>query len=518
MIIENLLKSGVFRHPVTDVQLLETHISYVVLTGDFAYKIKKTCKFSFVDYSTLELRHHFCLKELEFNRRLAADLYLDVVPIYEDDDGSLRVEDSSLCSRETSTPIEYAVKMRQFPQQSILSSRVDHHELTQDSVEQFGKDVALFHESVEPADENLECIKPHHIRQDAVDNIQVLQEGLPRDSKFQAHLVSLRQWTENEFELRSAAFAARIQNGFVRRCHGDMHLNNLIQFNGKVLAFDCIEFNEEFQWIDVFSDLAFPFMDFIAKGRSDLTWRLLNAYLQARNDWFGLEVLRFYAVYRSLVRAKVLWIGASKHMSPRIGHSSRSDAKPWEPYITTALNLAYPPLTRLAITHGLSGSGKSTRAIEYVDVQGGLRIRSDIERKRSSEPFRSLDMYSRASRDHIYDRLYELTRMLLSWRYTVVVDATFLKLAWRQRFRELALAQQVPFEILSCEAPLQELERRIADRKGDASDATIPVIRDQLMECEPLNEIERTHILGPPLPQGTGKSAGARGSVAKGGS
>jgi uncharacterized protein len=494
MNITNLLKPDVFPHPVTEVKLLETHISYVVLTGDYAYKIKKRCKFNFVDYSTLDLRHHFCLKELEYNRRLAPELYLEVVPIYEKENGSLRVAASPEVSPGSAQPIEYAVKMRQFPQEIILSARVDHHELTAASVDQFAKDVARFHDEIERVAPELECIQPNRIRQDAIDNIVALQAGLSQDARSHSLLMSLLDWTEREFDLRKRAFQSRIERGFVRRCHGDMHLNNLIQLQGRVLAFDCIEFNEEFQWIDVLSDLAFPFMDFVAKGRSDLAWRLLNAYLEARDDWLGLEVLRFYAVYRALVRAKVHWMAAPKRLTSgcRIGVDPQPG--PWEPYIKTAVSLAFPAPPRLTITYGLSGSGKSTKAMKSVEKQGGLRIRSDVERNRVSKSSSTHRKYAQESKDQIYVHLCELSRLLLSWNYNVIVDATFLKHAWRQRFRELAENMQVAFELLACEAPIDELERRIANRRSDASEATMAVLHQQLAENEPLTERELAHV------------------------
>jgi aminoglycoside phosphotransferase family enzyme/predicted kinase len=494
MDVSQLLKPEAYPHPVSGLRMLETHISWVLLTGEYAYKLKKPCQYSFVDYSTRELRHHFCLKEIEYNRRLAAELYLGVVPIYRSETGSLRIgglDDASLDSPE---PIDYAVMMKQFPQDSILSARVDHHELTPESVDQLGRDIAEFHDSIERVDPNLECVQLVHIRQCAIDNIAMLQSGLSRDSHLQPVLASLLLWTEEEFNQRKPVFARRLRDGFVRRCHGDMHLNNLIQLNGTVMAFDCVEFNEEFQWIDVLSDLAFPVMDFIAKGRSDLAWRLFNAYLETRQDWLGLEAFRFYAVYRALVRAKVTWLDASQH-GATTGQASNSQAlNLWAQYIETATRLAFPPQCRLAITHGFSGSGKSTRALAYIAKQGGLRIRSDIERKRIVRDGEREDLYTPISRERIYDEILDLARHLLTWHYTVVVDATFLNRPLRHRFHTLAENLRVPFDILSCEAPTEELERRIEHRLRDPSDATVDVLHQQLENSDPLSDAERAMV------------------------
>jgi uncharacterized protein len=495
-----LLKPEVYPHSVRELVLLETHISWVILTGDFAYKIKKPCKFNFVDYSTLELRHGYCLKELEYNRRLAAQLYLDVVPICENTDGSLQIKDSVFEREAECEPIEYAVKMKQFPQDAILTSRVAHHELTPDAIEEFGEDLARFHESIESVNPSLECVQSSHIRQDAIDNILTLKDGLPRDSNLQPILDSLTNWTEEEFVRREPIFQSRLLNGDVRRCHGDMHLNNLIQIDRKVMAFDCIEFNEEFQWIDVLSDVAFPVMDFMTKGRTDLAWRLLNAYLEVREDWRGLEVFRFYAVYRALVRAKVTWLDPSKHVSMGMHHGALSETGPWEQYIHTAARLAFPKPCKLAITYGLSGSGKSRKALEYVAERGSLLVRSDIERKRILKSLEPSNPYSVASRERVYERLYHLAKLLLGWNYSVVVDATFLKQEMRHKFQSLASNMHAPLDIIACEASIEELERRILQRQGDASDATLDVLQGQLAENEPLTDAERSMVIEKGIP------------------
>ncbi len=489
-----LLRPEVYPHPVGEIKLLETHISWVLLTGDFAYKIKKPCKFSFVDYSTLEFRHGFCLRELEYNRRLGSDIYLDVVPILVTPDGAIRIGKSIDDGEVADVRIEYAVKMKQFPQEAILTSRIEHHELTAESIEIFGGEMARVHDSLESADPSLECVQLTHIRQDALDNIKLLKDALPPSSNLQSVLDTLETWTEDEFARREMVFRMRLDNGYVRRCHGDMHLNNLIQVDSKVMAFDCIEFNEEFQWVDVLSDLAFPVMDFFAKGRSDLAWSLLNGYLEAREDWYGLEVFRFYAVYRAMVRAKVTWLDQSKHIRRSDDASMHDETGPWEQYIDTAVRLAFPEPARLAITHGLSGSGKSRQALSYVSKYGGLRIRSDIERKRMTKKLNTEEAYSMAARERVYERLYVLAKLFLGWNYSTVVDATFLKREVRERFQDLASSLQVPMEIIVCEASLEELERRIRLRRGDPSEATLDVLHRQLDEIEELTDEERLMV------------------------
>ncbi len=485
-----LMKPKVYPHKVGDFRLLETHISWVVLTGDFAYKIKKQCRFSFVDYSTLALRREFCFKELEYNRRLAAAIYMDVVPIFMLKDGELRVGGSVDVDRFDEKPIEYAVKMKQFSQNAILSARIKHHELTTAAVDQLGSDLACFHDSCERAGPDRKCVDTHRILHEARENIQTLNKALPNESTQKPILENLLRWTEKEFAFRAKAFEARLAEGFVRRCHGDMHLNNLVQLDEKIFAFDCIEFNEDFQWIDVMSDLAFPVMDFMAKARPDLGWSLLNSYLEGREDWSGLEIFRFYAVYRAMVRAKVMWLDQSQHGVREFGNAVES----WDEYIQVASRIAFPAPSRLAITYGLSGSGKSTRAKAYALKEGAVRLRSDVERRRIAG-LNPRDRYSPEAREFTYDRLWELAKQLLKNGYSVVVDATFLDSRLRRKFGALAASLSIPFEIIACDASVDELERRIKLRTDDASEANLTVLHRQLEEIQPLSDEERLAVV-----------------------
>ena len=561
----NLLNSAAFPHPVAHPKLLETHISWVVLTGSFAYKIKKPCRFDFVDYSQLSLRHHFCQLELQLNRRLAAELYLGVVPIIALPNGQLQFGDIDQTTTELGSIVEYAVKMIEFPQDAILAQRLNQTELPSAAIDRLATGIARFHDSIEVVDPQLECVQLPHIRQDALDNFELLQRELPVDHECQTLLKKLKEWTEQEFARCHSVFADRLNRGFVRRCHGDMHLNNLVMVDGKLFAFDCIEFNEEFQWIDVISDLAFPLMDFIAAGRSDLGWRLLNVYLETREDWFGIELLRFYSVYRAMVRAKVQWLNSCSSLALLASNQEAPDSnesnvtKPhlptWQVYLSTAKRIAFNHYYReshkpedfqslhgsrdegrevdedfgksdhgdrggrggrLAITFGVAGSGKSTRAMEYIQQYGGIRLRSDIERTRieigdhsfasspGTEDVKGTDRqttghdgpvgnerYSAISRAAVYQRLYELADWLLKQDYTVVVDATFLLRHDRQRFQQLAEKHQVSFRILSCQAPQDELVRRIESRTNDPSEATRDVLFQQLTIQEPLTNEEQ---------------------------
>ncbi len=505
-LIDRLMDPGAFPHRVEQLELKETHISWVILTGPFAYKIKKPVKFAFVDYSNSGSRAAFCRQELRLNRRFAPDLYLCVVAIYERD-GKLRVGseqeiDAADCS--SMQPIEYAVKMRQFPQNAIVAAHLRDHSLTGHLIDQFANKLLTFHQSIELAAPTLPCVQTDRIRADAMDNLSLLSEEID-DSSRRVVLDRLAVWTANQFDELQAAFRRRLQAGFVRRCHGDMHLKNVIYFEGRLIPFDGIEFNEEFQWIDVLSELAFPVMDFVARQRPDLGWRLLNAYLEGGGDYPGLEVLRFYLVYRAMVRAKVTWLNphnrqAECTVSER--HANRAVdrfAGPWDKYLATAEYFAFGLRPTLAIMHGFSGSGKSTVALQRLQRHGGIRIRSDVERNRLAASLDSDVKYARQTSDHVYRRMLEQARVAIRAGFPTIVDATFLRRSCRHWFQQLARELNVDFFIVQCEAPLEVLHNRLKSRGPDPSEATGSVLDWQIRSHDPLTQEELTHVVSQPL-------------------
>jgi predicted kinase len=273
-------------------------------------------------------------------------------------------------------------------------------------------------------------------------------------------------------------------------------LKNIILIDGRLQAFDGIEFNEEFQWIDVLSEIAFPVMDFVARGRRDLGWRLLNAYLESSGEYEALDVLRFYLVYRAMVRAKVTWLNPSNHSRTTRDHEAQTHpgdpllAGPWDKYLDAASYFAFELAPQLSLMYGFSGSGKSTRAIEVLEQQGGVRIRSDVERNRLSVKFKARDKYSEEMNDWVFEHLLGLAKAALQAGIPVIVDATFLKLKRRTPFQSLADDLKVDFEILACDAPYEELCRRLQNRSHDPSEATIEVLNNQMKTHDPLTTDE----------------------------
>lgn len=479
-LIAALHRAGCYPHPVRDVRMLETHISWVLLTGDWAYKIKKPVNLGFLDFSTLEARRHFCEEELRLNRRLAPQIYETVVEIRGTPDAP-RVEGGG-------PVLEYAVKMREFPQAALASSMLARGELTPRYVDQLAETIAAFHMRAERADEASPFGAPDAVLAVALQNFEQL---LPRvtGAADRNTLQSLRAWTEREFSARKKALAARRREGSVRECHGDLHLRNIVVLDGRPVAFDCIEFNDQLRWIDVMSEAAFLLMDLEDRGRRDLAWRFLNAYLEATGDYPGLGVLRFHLVYRALVRAKV---HALRARQPHIEDAERLrlDGVVRE-YLGLAARFAAPPASALIITHGVSGSGKTSATQSLLGRLGAVRVRSDIERKRlhgfpalahsGSGP--GTGIYTSAATAVTYDRLLLLARLIVAAGFPAVVDAAFLQRSERDAFRALASTLHVPFLILAFDAPEALLRERVAQRLGsaaDASEADLAVLERQL--------------------------------------
>ena len=485
-----LLDPACYPHPVAGVRVLETHISWVLLTGEYAYKIKKPVDLGFLDFSTLELRRHYCEEELRLNRRLAPELYLDLV--------ELRGTPRWPRIGGEGPVLEVAIRMREFPQESLASRALARGAFGAAEVDALAALIARFHAGAPLARASERHGAPEAVLSAALQNFEQMLpriKAAPEDRALRA----LRRWTEHEFAARSAAFAARKHQGFVRECHGDLHLGNIVVLDGRPVPFDCIEFNAELRWIDVMNEAAFLAMDLQDRGRGDLGWRFLNRYLEATGDYAGLAVLRFYLVYRALVRAKVhllrsLQPGLLRAEKARLARASRG-------YVELAGQLAAPGRAALILAHGLSGCGKTTMTQPLAEALGAVRVRSDLERKRAQglAPLTSSGsgvgsgLYSAVVNAATYRRLGELAQEALRAGFPVVVDAAGLKRAEREAFRAIAERFGVPFTILDFHAPLDVLRARIAQRlarANDASEADLAVLEHQLAAREPLTPAE----------------------------
>ncbi len=493
-LIESLRTADPYDHDVGDVRMLQTHISWILLTGPFAYKIKKPVDLGFVDYTDLERREHFCREEIRLNQRLAPDLYRSVVPITGSPEAPRMDGDGE--------PFEYAVKMVQFDQEDLLSRKLERGELTADPLDELGRIAADFHDRIPVADPEDGYATPEAIRRETVANFddplqQVEDPGL-RD-----RLESLREWSRTTHERLEDRFSERLRDGYVRECHGDMHLENMLMYEGRPTIFDCIEFNDDFRWIDVMNEVAFVLMDLESRDRPDLAARFLDRYLRESGDYGGLDTLRYYKAYRAMVRVKVNFLQLKTADLSQEEKTATKEA--FERYLSLAESYRDAPPPRLIITHGLSGSGKTTVTGRLLEALGAVRLRSDVERKRLAglDPDEAsgsdLDegLYSAGMTDRTYERLRELAGTVLSAGYPTIVDATFLDRERRRALRELADRREVPFRIVSCRAPEDVLRERVArrDEEASVSEAGVDVLENQLEDRDPLGDDEREHAI-----------------------
>ena len=494
-LIQALTDRSVYEHPTTEITVLQTHISWVVLTGPYTYKIKKPVNLGFVDFSTLAKRHFFCQEELRLNRRLAPQLYLEVVALYGTPERPH--------FHGQGAPIEYAVKMAQFAQETLLSHLIAVGQLQVSHIDRLAHEVSAFHARIATADPLSHFGSPEMIYQPMQENFQHLFDTID-DPVRQAHARALEAWSQRTFAARRPTFVARKQGGFVRECHGDMHLGNMILRDDEIVIFDCLEFNEDLRWLDVASDVAFLIMDLEDRGRPDLGHRFLNSYLEATGDYGLLVLLPFYLMYRATVRAKVAGIRLGQsHLSPEEVAQARVA---FGSYFDLAEQYSRPSRARLWITHGLSGSGKTFATQHLVEAIGAIRIRSDVERKRlfglapleRSTDRSDLNLYAPDATQRTYTQLAQLATRVVEAGFTVVVDATFLKRAQRDAFRHLAVQLNVPFAILELRAQAETLRRRVVQRSAqadDASEADLAVLHRQFAALEPLTAEEQASTL-----------------------
>lgn len=483
-----------YDHPVERVTLVETHISWVLLTGHYAYKIKKPVDLGFLDFSTLDKRRRFCEEELRLNRRLAPEIYLAVVPI--------TGTPTNPVLGGAGMPIEYAVQMREFPQKAQLDRVLARGELKSGHIDDLASRLAEFHRHAAVAGPDSPFGTPERVWHPVNENFEQIRARISETER--PPLERLEHWSQTTFEQLKKGFAARKRDGFVRECHGDAHLANMMLLDGRVVPFDCLEFNDNLRWIDVLNEVAFTVMDLADRGQEGYARRLLNAYLEHTGDYAGLALLRFYQVYRALVRAKVAAIrlrqaDLSGVERERIGNSYRG-------YIDLAERYTHPTQPALMVAHGLSGTGKTTLTQALVERLGAVRVRSDVERKRlhglaptaRSGSALNEGLYTAEAGARTYDRLAELARAIISAGHTVILDATFLRRVQRDRIHALAEELRVPFLILAFEASETTLRERVVlrERTGvDASEAGLAVLEQQLASAEPLTAGEQTHAL-----------------------
>lgn len=492
------LRDAAIARGEADVQLLQTHISWILLAGDFAYKFKKPLKLDFLDFSTLAQRHAACQEELRINRRTAPDLYLDVLPIT----GSVQAPRIGGHIDDQSPPLEWAVRMRRFPAHALMADLVARGELAAAHVDALARTIATFQAQAAVASASSPWGRPADLSQLAQDNFTTLLApgGLPAARE---PLQQLQQWTREQSQRLAPLMEARRAAGHVREGHGDLHLGNLLWLHGQPVLFDAIEFNPALRWLDTGCDIAFLFMDLYAHGLPALAWRFFNVWLERTGDYGALPRLPYDAVYRALVRAKV----AALRVDSDGGDAAHAALAQQEVlrYIHLAADLARPRQPWLVLTHGVSGSGKSSQSQGLIEQHGLVRVRADVERKRlfgllseASSASISGGIYTRSASDQTFACLLDVARTALQAGQPVLVDATFIQRERRTPFIELAQQLGAPWCILSFNAPEHVLRERVRQRQacgGDASEAGEAVLSDQLAHIDSFTADEQAHVL-----------------------
>ncbi|MEN9229702.1 MAG: AAA family ATPase [Thermostichus sp. DG02_5_bins_236] len=469
-LIQAMLDPAFYPHAVqAPIQLIQTHISYILLTGDYAYKVKKPLNFGFLNFTSLEQRHHFCQEELRMNQRGAPGIYLEVLPITQSN-GQFQLNGSP----ESGECVEYTLKMRQFPQESLLSNLFARGELTSALMEELGRVVAAFHAQTETNDYIRSFGQPERVREAFDENYQQTQRYIGGPQTAQQYQET-QAYTDRFFAQRPDLFQQRLEQDRIRECHGDLHLGNICFWEGKLLLFDCIEFNESFRFVDVMYDISYTVMDLDARHRPDLGNVYLNTYLEETGDWEGLKVLPIYLNRQAYVRAKVTSFLLD---DPTATEEIKAEAcKTAAQYYRLAWNYTRPKQGQIILMSGLSGSGKSTVARYLARQLNAIHIRSDAVRKHlAGIPLRERggpEIYTPEMTAKTYRRLVQLGTDLALEGYTVILDAKFDRQDLRGMAIAQAQAQGIPLHILHCYAPTTTLQERLQRRASSQTCAEV---------------------------------------------
>jgi uncharacterized protein len=475
-VLDFMGRPGSYEPPPATVERVDTHASAVFLAGAYAYKVKRAVKYPFLDFSTLERRRAACLNELRVNRRTAAQLYLEVLPVTIGESGDFRLGGKG-------NAVEWVLKMRRFDQAKLFDRMAVEGRLDLAAMPRLAEAIATFHESADRVLAPDRAVRPlADVLRDNAAAFAADAGTVPPDAAKAVARIS-----RDRLAALSPLLTARAHGGYVRHCHGDLHLRNIVEIGGAPVLFDAIEFDDRLATVDVLYDLAFLLMDLGKRGLARHANALLNAYLDEEggtSNLVGLAALPLFLSMRAAIRAKVEMLRAGMALQAH-ANAAREEARA---YVALAQNFLAPAGPRLIAIGGLSGSGKSAvaRAIapSIGAFPGAVHVRSDVERKRLFGVAPSDRLPASAYAPDISDRVYAMCRkralMALEGGQAVIVDAVHAKKEERDALAVLAAQNGVPFTGLWLEAPARLMRERVAARTGDVSDATAEVIDVQL--------------------------------------
>jgi aminoglycoside phosphotransferase family enzyme/predicted kinase len=456
---------------------VDTHGAVVFLSGERAYKLKRAVKFPYMDFSTRGRRAAMCAAEIDINRRLAPEVYLGVAPVRRGRDGRLVLGEPGEPGAEA---VDWLVVMRRFDEEGLLDRMAVRGALTPELMTALGARVARFHGGLPAITEGFSG--PDDYRHSVAADVRQMREAGERLDPPTSE--ALAEAMPRALEPFVDLVARRQSAGAVRRCHGDLHLRNIVLLGGEPVPFDAIEFSDKIANIDVLYDLAFTLMDLSRQGLGVLANRLLNEWLwriadvpAAPHDE-ALALLPLFLSRRASIRA---------YVDSAATAISGADNAPARAYQRAALAFLRPPPPRLLAVGGLSGSGKTTLALKLAPeigrTPGAVVVRSDVERKRLSgiglNERMPVGSYTPDFSARVYATLLERAERILRTGHSVVLDAVFAREDERRAAEALAARVGVPFEGIWLDVPKDVAQARVAARKGDASDATPEVVERQ---------------------------------------
>lgn len=490
-----LLEPAAYPHAVHGaVRLIETHISWVFLTGEFAYKVKRPVCFPFVDLRSPERRAFFCAEELRLNLRFAPELYVRVCRIARDG-GRTRIDGAGEL-------IDHAVCMRQFRVADELAALLAGGALDSAALAVFGRELAQAHEALPrcAADQpfgraaSVGALLARNLEECAQAAEPLGSAAAIRDlgPACRARSAAAERWLES-----------RRNAGRVRECHGDLHAGNIARYRGRLLAFDCLEFEPAFRWIDVAEEIACLYMDLLARRSDAHAQAFLGGWLFESGDYGACRLLPLYGAHRALVRAKVAALRAADAADPPARAASGAEHGR---YLECARELLAPRHPQLIVMCGLSGSAKTWLAERLAPALRAVHLRSDIERKRlagltaqqRSGAKLGEGLYGAAMTAATYARLRECAAAALGGGLSVIVDATCQTRAQRAQLGSLGTDCAATVRVVFCHAPQEVLEQRIASRARqatDASEADRSVLALQQARFEPIGAAERLEVI-----------------------
>jgi aminoglycoside phosphotransferase family enzyme/predicted kinase len=458
------------------VERIETHASVVFLAGRFAYKVKRSVKYPFLDFSSLEKRRLALLNELRINTRTAPQLYLEVIPVTIRENGIFRLGGG------TGQLIEWVLVMRRFEQQNLFDKLAQTGNLSGNHMRRLAETIADFHARADRLLTPAQAVLPlQEILRD-YEAALIGNRGVfpPEEAK------ALARSSDERLAALSPLLRSRAKGGYVRHCHGDLHLRNIVEIEGEPVLFDALEFDDRLATIDVLYDFAFLLMDLGKRGLKAHANAVLNAYLDregSSGNLLGLKALPLFLSMRAMIRAKVELLRAEKAAEAEMG-KARGEARA---YFDLAHTFPTPPPPRLIAIGGLSGSGKSAVARALAPhigaFPGAVHIRSDVERKRlfGAPPDRKLPdaAYTQGISDQVYAACRKRARLALEAGHAAIVDAVHAKPEERTAVAALAAEMGVAFTGIWLDAPRALMRQRVTVREGDVSDATPEVVDAQ---------------------------------------